>query len=275
MSASSGSGRCESRRPSDGRAEGGGEGHREVEPGARRGRRPARSRAWPAYVETVVNPPSRPGPRVTATRGERRTTASGQQAERERADHVDGERRPGEAASRRPWRRRRQRSRAPAAPPAATRSRSRPRSGRRLTRPGSCWASSPCRSRAVPRLRARAVELPDELAEQPQWTRAARACGQGQQPLGAAEGVGEVEHLEHRHEDRGGLGDHRERQVDSWPASALGARSICSAKAVGELALEAGEHRGQVGGQRVGVLVGEGQQPQLAAQVGVLVAQRA
>ena len=101
---------------------------------------------------------------------------------------------------------------------------------------------------------------------------ARRACHR-QQALGPAEGVGDVEHLGHGHEDGAGLADHGERDVHPGQPACLGIDDLL-AEGVGELALEVREHRGQVAGQRVVGLVRERQQAQLAAELVVLPPER-
>ena len=143
--------------------------------------------------------------------------------------------------------------------------------GRGLTRPG--WWTAAVRLR-VPRPGARSVELVDELGEHP-VVQGALGCGarHGQQALGAAEGVGDVEHLGHGHEDRAGLRHHREGHVDPGQRVTLGVADL-AVEGVGELALEVGEHRGEVAGERVVGLVRQREQPQLAAQLVVLPLER-
>ena len=100
-----------------------------------------------------------------------------------------------------------------------------------------------------------------------------RGAGHGEQALGAAEGVGDVEHLGHRHEDRARLTHHREGHVDLRQAARLGVTDL-AVEGGGELALEVGEHRGEVAGEGVVGLVRQRQQAQLAAQLVVLPVQR-
>ena len=167
------------------------------------GRRPAGARPCSAYADSVVKPPSSPGPRATAaSSARRRTTANaGSRASANEpttliANVVHGKPAPSGTSS--PSRQRRT---APPAPPAATTATA--HGGRRTD--GSPDAGAARLGRVGPRQRCFALLLADELAEEPVLeVPLLGRPGQREQPLLAAEGVGEVEQLEEAADRRGG-----------------------------------------------------------------------
>src|SRR6476661_4925307 len=164
------------------------------------------------------------------------------------------------------------RSSAPSAPPAATAASSRGAGSSRLKAGASRHGALGSRhGRIVPRERRLAALLPDELAEEPALEALLLGGpGERQQPLLAAERVGQVEQLHEAADGRGRVPRHRDVQVGGGRTGGERPLDRVGADALAQVALEGAEEVGEALGQRVVALVREREQAHLAPQLAVV-----